>query len=71
LVIGGDLDRLVDVRVAPQAASLIADSRLLILAGVGHVAQMETPQIVARAIIGMLDEVRENPPVAPSAAVCA
>ncbi len=66
LVIGGDLDRLVDVRVAPQAAHLIPDARLLLLPGVGHVAQMETPDLVARAIIGLLDEVRANPPVAPA-----
>jgi pimeloyl-ACP methyl ester carboxylesterase len=67
LVIGGDLDRLVDVRVAPQAARLISDSRLLILPGVGHVAQMEAPDPVARAIVGLLDEVRANPPVIPIA----
>jgi pimeloyl-ACP methyl ester carboxylesterase len=67
LVIGGDLDRLVDVRVAPQAARLISDARLVVLAGVGHVAQMETPDLVARAIIGMLDDVRAYPPVAPTA----
>ncbi len=67
LVIGGDLDRLVDVRVAPQAAHLIPDARLLMLPGVGHVAQMETPDLVARAIIGLLNEVGANPPVAPAA----
>ena len=66
LVIGGDLDRLVDVRVAPQAASVIPDARLLMLPGVGHVAQMETPDIVARAIIGLLDDVRAAPPQGPS-----
>ncbi len=55
LVIGGDRDRLVDVRVAPQTARLIPDSRLLLLRGVGHVAQMEAPELVARAIAGMLD----------------
>src|SRR5437764_225590 len=41
LVIGGALDRLVDVRVAPQVARAVPDSRLLVLDGVGHVAQME------------------------------
>jgi pimeloyl-ACP methyl ester carboxylesterase len=66
LVIGGDLDRLVDVRVAPQAAQLIRDARLLMLSGVGHVAQMETPELVARAIVGLLDDVRANPPVVPA-----
>jgi pimeloyl-ACP methyl ester carboxylesterase len=66
LVIGGELDRLVDVRVAPQAAQLIHDSRLIMLPGVGHVPQMETPDLVARAIVGMLDEVATIPPVAPT-----
>ena len=45
-------DRLVDVRVAPQVAGTIPDSRLLMLDGVGHVAQMEVPRIVARAVLG-------------------
>jgi pimeloyl-ACP methyl ester carboxylesterase len=63
LVIGGQLDRLVDVRVAPHAARVIHDARLLMLPGVGHVAQMEAPELVAGAIVGMLDEVG-TPPVA-------
>jgi pimeloyl-ACP methyl ester carboxylesterase len=54
LVIGGDLDRLVDVRVAPQAARIIPDARFLLLPGVGHVAQMEEPETVARAILGLM-----------------
>ncbi|SCE73557.1 Pimeloyl-ACP methyl ester carboxylesterase [Micromonospora haikouensis] len=57
LVIGGSEDRLVDVRVAPQAARVIPDSRLLMLRGVGHVAQLEVPRTVARAVLGLLDEV--------------
>jgi pimeloyl-ACP methyl ester carboxylesterase len=60
LVIGGGLDRLVDVRVAPQVARTIPDSRLLLLDGVGHVAQMEVPDLVARSVIGMLTEVRSD-----------
>lgn len=56
LVIGGDRDQLVDVRVAPQVARVIPDSRLLILGGVGHVAQMERPTLVARAVLGMVAE---------------
>ena len=57
LVIGGGLDRLVDTRVAPQVARAIPDSRLLLLEGVGHVAQMEVPEIVARAVVALLDDV--------------
>ncbi|BCL14101.1 alpha/beta fold hydrolase [Micromonospora sagamiensis] len=56
LVIGGRHDRLVDVRVAPQTARVIPDSRLLML-DAGHVAQMELPRTVARAVLGLLDDV--------------
>ncbi|MEV4631228.1 alpha/beta hydrolase [Micromonospora sp. NPDC049523] len=56
LVIGGRQDRLVDVRVAPQTARVISDSRLLMLDGVGHVAQLEVPRTVARAVVALLDE---------------
>lgn len=56
LVIGGRRDRLVDVRVAPQAARVIPDSRLIVFEDVGHVAQMEVPRLVARAVIALLDE---------------
>ena len=58
LVVGGTADKLVDPRVPAQAARTIPDSRLLILPGVGHVAQMEVPRLVARAIVGMLHDVR-------------
>jgi pimeloyl-ACP methyl ester carboxylesterase len=57
LVITGRQDRLVDVRVAPAVAKLIPDSRLLVLDKVGHVAQMERPDLVARAAAAMLDEI--------------
>ena len=56
LVIAGRQDQLVDIRVAPQVARAIPDSRLMMLEGVGHVAQMEVPRIVARAVLGLLDE---------------
>jgi len=56
LVIGGRQDRLVDVRVAPQTARVIPDSRLIVFEDVGHVAQMEVPRLVARAVIALLDE---------------
>lgn len=56
LVVTGRQDRLVDVRVAPQVARVIPDSRLLVLDKVGHVAQMEVPRTVARAVRGLLDE---------------
>ncbi|AVT32515.1 alpha/beta hydrolase [Plantactinospora sp. BC1] len=61
LVIGGGQDRLVDVRVPAQVARVIPDSRLLMLAGVGHVPQMEVPRMVARAALALLDEVSPLP----------
>lgn len=61
LVVGGRQDRLVDIRVPPRAAARIPDSRLLVLDGVGHVGQMEEPWLVARAVIGMLDELVGSP----------
>jgi pimeloyl-ACP methyl ester carboxylesterase len=57
LVIGGLTDKLVDPRVPAQVAKVIPDSRLLILPGVGHVAQMEVPRVVAQAIVGMLNDI--------------
>jgi len=60
LVIGGWQDKLVDVRVAPQTARLMPDSRLLMLDGVGHVAQMEVPRTVARAVVALLDSYQGN-----------
>jgi pimeloyl-ACP methyl ester carboxylesterase len=57
LVIGGLADKLVDPRVPAIVAKAVPDSRLLVLPGVGHVAQMEVPRLVARAIVGMLEEI--------------
>jgi pimeloyl-ACP methyl ester carboxylesterase len=55
LVIWGDRDRLVDVALAPRTALAIPDSRLLVLPGIGHTAQLEDPVTVARAVLGLLD----------------
>lgn len=67
LVIAGRQDQLVDVRTAPAVAKVIPDSRLLIMDQVGHVAQMERPLIVARAVTGMLSELpRADTPHAAS-----
>jgi pimeloyl-ACP methyl ester carboxylesterase len=60
LVIGGLTDKVVDPRVPMQVARVVPDSRLLILPGVGHVAQMEVPRLVARAIVGLLDDIRAS-----------
>ena len=61
LVVWGTEDRLVDVALAPRAARTIPDARLMVLDGVGHVAQMERPETVARAVLGLLDEVAARP----------
>ena len=57
LVVWGDRDRLVTVKLAPRAARVIPDARLLVLSGVGHVAQLEDPQLVARAFLGLREDV--------------
>jgi pimeloyl-ACP methyl ester carboxylesterase len=50
LVIWGTRDRLVDARLARRTAAAFERSSLLMLAGVGHVPQMEAPEPTARAI---------------------
>ena len=50
LVIWGTRDRLVDARLAQKTADRFPDATLLVLAGVGHVAQMEAPVPVVRAV---------------------
>ena len=69
LVITGRQDRLVDIRTGPMVGRLIPDSRLLVLDGVGHVAQMEVPEMVARGVLAMLDEVRAARTAVPAQAV--
>jgi pimeloyl-ACP methyl ester carboxylesterase len=68
LVVGGRQDKLVDIRVAPQVARAVRDGRLLILDGVGHVAQIEVPRKVARAVVALLDEVAAAAPTSPAPA---
>jgi pimeloyl-ACP methyl ester carboxylesterase len=57
LIIGGLNDKIIDPRVPVQVARAVPDSRLLILPGVGHVAQMEVPRLVARAVVGLLQDI--------------
>lgn len=57
LLVWGAQDRLVDVALASRAARTFPDVRLLVLDDVGHVAQMERPETVARAFLGMLEQV--------------
>jgi len=53
LVVWGERDRLVSPRLARRTVAAIPGSRLLMLPGVGHVAQIEAPEAVARAVAGL------------------
>lgn len=53
LVAWGTRDRLVDARLARRATAAFVDGRLLMLPRTGHVAQMERPDQVARAMLAM------------------
>ena len=57
LVVWGEQDRLISVRKARRTVATVPRARLLRLPDVGHVAQMETPALVGRAILGMDDAV--------------
>ncbi len=61
LLVWGAQDRLVDVSIAPRAARTFPDARLLVLDDVGHVAQMERPDVVARAFLGLREELAARP----------
>lgn len=58
LVVWGTEDRLVSVRKAEKTARLLPRGRLLVLPRTGHVAQIERPVSVARAVVGMWEAVR-------------
>lgn len=60
LVIWGKQDRVLDVRLAPNVAREIPDSRLIIFDRCAHVAMMEYPQAVARAMVALFDEMAER-----------
>lgn len=53
LVVWGGRDRLVSPRLAPRTAATIPGARLLLLPDVGHVAQIEAPKAVARAVAAL------------------
>lgn len=55
LLVYGGRDRLVSIRMARRAAAAFRGSRLLTLPEAGHVAMMEYPEAVARAIRELLD----------------
>ncbi|MGQ0573081.1 MAG: alpha/beta fold hydrolase [Pseudonocardia sp.] len=53
LVVWGGRDRLVSPRLAPRTAATIPRARLLVLPDAGHVAQIESPEAVARAVAAL------------------
>ncbi|MBN9099668.1 MAG: alpha/beta fold hydrolase [Pseudonocardia sp.] len=70
LVVWGDRDRLVNPRLGARTAAAVG-GKLLVLPGVGHVAQIEAPDAVARAVAGMWDSVAEGRWVAEGSWVAA
>jgi pimeloyl-ACP methyl ester carboxylesterase len=58
LVLWGDTDRLVAPDLAPIVAAAIPGSRLLVLEHIGHTAMMEDPTTTARAVLGLIEDVR-------------
>jgi pimeloyl-ACP methyl ester carboxylesterase len=62
LIVWGTRDLLVDPALAPRLAATVPDARLQLLEGVGHVAQLETPEPVARAVLALAEDcVAEQP----------
>src|SRR3569833_596785 len=57
LVVWGREDRILSVRRAMRTARAIPKARLLVLPRTGHVAQMERPVVVAKAVLGMWEHV--------------
>ncbi|MFJ7209997.1 alpha/beta hydrolase [Amycolatopsis sp. NPDC098790] len=60
LVVWGREDRVISVRRAMRTARVIPKARLLVLPRTGHVAQMERPIVVAKAVLGMWEHVEDG-----------
>ncbi|WP_007027135.1 alpha/beta fold hydrolase [Saccharomonospora iraqiensis] len=60
LVVWGMRDRVISVRRAPRTARTLPRARLLVLPRTGHLAQMERPTTVARAVLGLWDRADEG-----------
>ena len=60
LVVWGTDDRVISVRRAARTARALPRGRLLVLPRTGHVAQMERPIAVAKAVLGMWERVEAN-----------
>lgn len=68
LVVWGTRDRLVDVRLSRRTAAAYPDARLLVLAGCGHVPQMEEPVATARGMLALWRDVADSAELRPAAA---
>jgi pimeloyl-ACP methyl ester carboxylesterase len=60
LVVWGREDRVISVKRAVRTARAIPRARLLVLPRTGHVAQMERPVVVAKAVLGMWEHVEAD-----------
>jgi pimeloyl-ACP methyl ester carboxylesterase len=60
LVVWGTQDRVISVRRASRTANALQRGRLLVLPRTGHVAQMERPVAVAKAVLGMWERMDGN-----------
>jgi pimeloyl-ACP methyl ester carboxylesterase len=61
LLVHGDRDRLVPVSVARDVARRHPDWRYLELPGVGHVPQLQCPELLAEHVLGWLPSVTRTP----------
>jgi pimeloyl-ACP methyl ester carboxylesterase len=57
LILWGQEDRLVPVRLGRRLASVLRDAELAVLPGVGHVPQFEVPDLTGDLVRGFLDRV--------------
>ena len=60
LVVWGDTDRLVAPDLAHEVAAAVPNGRLLFLEDVGHTAMMERPDVVARAVLALVEDARST-----------
>lgn len=60
LVVWGTQDKVISVRRAARTANALQRARLLVLPRTGHVAQMERPVAVAKAVLGMWERAEGN-----------
>ncbi len=57
LILHGDRDRLVPIRLGNRLAEALPTAEYRVLADVGHVPQFEAPQTTREAVLGFLETV--------------